>query len=171
MNKFLQDPPGKVTKREAIYTNLAKLKVMGELDFADCYHQLRFRNDTPGDKKKLGYLCIKTAFGSLAFSRAPMGLLGMDVFQDELTDTLFGDLVLAGKLCKIADNVYFEGDTIDDMFCVFLEIVIRCHKANLRIKPLNVKLKIKAAYILGLHWQEGTLSPSRHKLDPLAHCD
>lgn len=34
-----------------------------------------------------------------------MGLLGMDVYQDELTDRLFRDLVISGKLCKIADNV------------------------------------------------------------------
>ena len=42
-----------------------------------------------------------------------MGLLGMDVFQDKLTD-LFGVLVLAGKLCKIADNIYLGGNTLID---------------------------------------------------------
>ena len=41
----------------------------------------------------------------MTFARAPMGLLGMDVYQDELTDRLFGDLVQANKLVKIADNV------------------------------------------------------------------
>ena len=171
VNKFLQDPPGKVTTKEAIYTNLAKWKYMGEADFTDCYHQLKFRMDTPGDKKKLAYLCIKTAFGTLAFTRAPMGLLGMDVFQDELTDALFGDLVLAGKVCKIADNIYFGGDTLDEMLSVFEELVKRCHKANLRFKIKKIRLNIKSADILGLHWQQGTLTPSRHKLDPLAHCD
>ena len=62
---------------------------------------------------KLGYLCVHTAYGTLAYTWAPMGLLGMDVFQDKLTD-LFGVLVLAGKLCKIADNIYLGGNTLID---------------------------------------------------------
>ena len=44
-----------------------------------------------------------------------MGLLGMDSFQDELTDHLFGDLVSAGQVVKIADNVYFGGNTEDEL--------------------------------------------------------
>ena len=144
---------------------------MGKLDISDCYFQLKFKSINPCDKNKLGYLCIRTAFGTLAFTRAPMGLLGMDVFQDELTDTVFGDLVLAGKVCKIANNIYFGGDTVDEMLAIFKQLITRCHKADLRIKPPKIKLNIKAADILGLLWQHGTLSPSRHKLDPLAHCD
>ena len=86
-------------------------------------------------------------------------------------DRLFGDLVLAGKMCKIADNLYFGGDTVADMLSVFQEIISRCDTAQCRINPPKVTLNLKAADILGLHWQRGTLTPSRHKLDPLAHCD
>ena len=103
MNRFLKDPPGKVTKTDQIYSSLANRKVMGELDFSDFYFQLPFKTDTPADKKKLGYLCVRTGMGTLTFARAPMGLLGMDVWQDELTDRVLGDLVLAGQVVKIAD--------------------------------------------------------------------
>ena len=58
MNKFLKDPPGKVTKVEQIYTSMASWKVMGELDFSDFYFQLKFRNQTPADKVKLSYMCV-----------------------------------------------------------------------------------------------------------------
>ena len=40
INKYLQDPPGKVTTHATIYTNLAKWKVMAELDFSDLYNQI-----------------------------------------------------------------------------------------------------------------------------------
>ena len=88
LNKFLEDPPGKITKTESIYTSLANWEYMGELDFSDFYFQTKFRTDTESDKQKLGYLCIRTARGILCLSSATMGLLGMDVFQDELTDEL-----------------------------------------------------------------------------------
>jgi len=95
------DPPGKITKTDTIYTSLASLEFMGELDFSDFYFQIKFRTDTERDKQKLGYLCIRTAMA------ATQGLLGMDVYKDELTDKVFDDLVLSGHLVKIADNVYF----------------------------------------------------------------
>ena len=87
---------------------------MGELDFSDFYYQMQLKNESSADKKKLGYLCIRTGFGTMTFARALMGLLGMDVYQDKLTDRLFGDLVQAGKLVKIADNIHFSGETIPD---------------------------------------------------------
>ena len=171
INKYLQSPPGKITKIQDIYSNLASWKVMGELDFTDFYFQIPFNTETPRSKKKMAYLCIRTAFGTLCFQRAAMGLLGMDVVQDELTDKLFGDLVLEGKVCKIADNVYFGGETVDEMISVLKIILDRCMAASLRIKPSSLSLNIQSADILGLHWNRGTLSPSKHKLDPLAQCD
>ena len=44
MNKYLRDPPGKVTKTEQIYSALANWKIIGELDFSDFYFQLPFKN-------------------------------------------------------------------------------------------------------------------------------
>ena len=35
----------------------------------------------------------------------------MDAIQEELTDRVFGDLVLGGKLVKQADKLYFGGET------------------------------------------------------------
>ena len=97
-----------------------------------------------------------------------MGLLGMDAVQEELTDKVLGDLVLKGAVAKVADNVYFGAATLTDLHLVFEEIVFRCQLANLRLKPSKIFLNIKHADILGLHWDRGTLSPTHHKLDPLA---
>ena len=46
----------------------------------------------------------------------------------------------------------------------------RCSLANLRIKPAKIHINIAYADILGLHWNQGTLSPSPHKIDPIACC-
>ena len=171
LNKFLMDPPGKITKTESIYTAMANWEYMGELDFSDFYFQIKFRTDTDADKQKLGYLCIRSAMGTLCFSTATQGLLGMDVYQDELTDKLFGDLVLSGNLIKLADNVYFGANSLQDFQQLFETILHRCDAANLRLKPNKLKLNVQSADILGLHWHRGALSPSHHKLDPLSVCE
>ena len=171
LNKFLMDPPGKITKTDTIYTSLASWEFMGELDFSDFYFQIKFRADSERDKQKLGYLCIRTAMGTMCFTAATMGLLGMDVYQDELTDKVFGDLALSGHLVKIADNVYFGADSLANFVKLFQTILHRIETADLRIKPSKLKLNVQSADILGLHWHRGTLSPSQHKLDPLAQCE
>ena len=43
-------------------------------------------------------LCFRTAVDTMCFSSATMALLGIDVYQDELTDTLLGDLFLSGHV-------------------------------------------------------------------------
>jgi len=100
-----------------------------------------------------------------------MGLLGMDVYQDELTDRIFGDLVLSNHFSKLADNIYFGANNIKDFQRIFHTILQRCKESDLRIKPSKESLNVQNSDILGLHWQKGKLSPSQHKLDPLAECD
>ena len=171
LNKHLQDMPGEVKKSEAIYSAIATWSHMGEIDFCDMYWQLPFRTNTAKARKKIAYLRVKTSFGVLCYTQAPMGLLGMDTWQSLLTDKLFGDLVLAGKVVTIADNMYFGGGSITELQQTFEDIIARCDKANLRIKPEKIKINVRSAEILGLHWNAGSLTPSPHKLDPLAHCE
>ena len=170
LNKYLQNPPGEVTKPEKIFASVASWKYMAEIDAKDCYFQIPLRANGR-HKKLLAYMCIKTALGTLCFTRAAMGLLGMDVFQDEMMQRVFGDLILQGKLVTLADNIYFGADTLEGLAAIFEEVLSRCESADLRIKPSKVHINLKSADILGLHWSAGTLSPSPHKLEPLAHCD
>ena len=170
LNKYLQNPPGEVTKPEKIFASVASWKYMAEIDAKDCYFQIPMRTDKK-NKKKLAYMCIKTALGTLCFTRAAMGLLGMDVFQDEMMQRIFGDLILQGKLVTLADNIYFGADTLEGLAALLEEVLSRCEAADLRIKPSKVHINLKSADILGHHWSEGRLSPSPHKLEPLAHCE
>ena len=171
VNKYLSPIPSKANDPMMIYTHLASWNFLGELDFADFYWQLKFNMQTMKEKRQLGYLCIRTVGGVLAYARGPNGLLGMDAVCDQLTDKLFGDLVLQGKVVKLADNLYFGGETISELHSIFHEIMRRCHLSNLRIKPQKISINIANADILGLHWDKGTLKPSAHKLEPLATCE
>ena len=71
-----------------------------------------------------------------------MGLLGMDTFQDELTDQMFSDLVLAGNVVKIADNLNFWGNTEEEFIKVFQMIISQCKEGNLRLKHKTIKLNV-----------------------------
>ena len=79
--------------------------------------------------------------------------------------------MMAGKLCKMTYNVYFGGDDLADLVSIFKEVTSRIDQSDLCAKPSKIKIDIKTADILGLCWQGGTLTPSQHKLGPLAPCD
>ena len=81
--------------------------------------------------EKVGYLCVHTAVGTYCFSRASMGLLGMDMYQDKLTDKVIEDLVLAGHVVKLADNVYFGANSFSEFIEVFCTILEQCDIADL----------------------------------------
>ena len=66
--------------------------------------------------------------------------------------------------------MYFGANSLEDFSKVFTTIIARCDTADLKLKPGKLRLKIQEADILGLNWNRGRLSPSRHKLDPLAEC-
>ena len=56
------------SNHSCIYTNLAKWEVMAKLYFSNFYHQIKFKNNTHINRKKLGYLCVHTAYGTLAYT-------------------------------------------------------------------------------------------------------
>ena len=64
---------------------------------------------------------------------------------------VFGDLIEANSLIKIADNIYFGGNDVSDLHTTFEEIIKRIAHSDLRAKPSKIKLNIVAADILGLH--------------------
>jgi hypothetical protein len=56
---------------------------------------------------------------------------------------------------------------IQDLFEI---IISRIYEADLRLKASKINLKVKSADTRGLHWEARKLSPTPHKLDPLAQC-
>ena len=57
-----------------------------------------------------------------------------------------------------------------DFHATFEELIKRIAESDLRVKPNKLKLNVVSADILGLHWTQGKLTPSHHKLNPLACC-
>ena len=48
------------------------------------------------------------------YTRSPQGLPRFSEYQEELTDIVFGDMILQGKIAKWADNIYIGADTERD---------------------------------------------------------
>ena len=143
---------------------------MAELDLTDMFYQIPWRSSSPGDIKKMSYLCTQTDLGTLVYVRAPQGLPGISEYEEELTDTVFGDMVVQGKTVKQADNLYIGGSNTTEFIQNLEEVCKRLSQGNLRVKPSKVIIAIVDTSIMGWHWHKGTLTPSVHKINPLTVC-
>ena len=114
---------------------------------------MKIRTETPSDFNKLSYLCIQTDEGSLVYTRAPQGLPGVSEYEEELTDTVFGDMVTKVKMAKWADNIYVGGEDKKSFLENIKEVCSRMKTCHLRAAPRKTIIAIKETMIMGWHWK------------------
>ena len=171
LQKYISAIPAKIVKRDKILQMCANWKYMAEIDLTNMFFQIPMKKSNDSDIKKLSYLCIQTDEGTYYYDRAPQGLPGISEYEEELTDTVFGDLVIQGKVVKYADNIYLGGSTKNKFIEIFEEVLIRLNASNLRINPSKLIVGTVETTIMGWHWNKGILTPSVHKLNPLSVCE
>ena len=54
--------------------------------------------------------------GTRVYVRAAMGIPGSEVALEELLCRVLGDLIEEGVVCKIADNLFCGGQTLEELY-------------------------------------------------------
>ena len=102
--------PSLLPNVEKILQSIAGWKVAVKADLTTAYWQMEMK------KESQKYCGVHTPFkGLLVYNRGVMGLPGVEVALEELTCLLLGDMVEAGKVAKLADDLFIGGDSIDDL--------------------------------------------------------
>ena len=171
LQKFILNIPAKVVNKEKIHQRCANFKFMAEFDFTNMFYQIKMKKNDLKDKEKLAYLSVQSDRGTLIYVRGPQGLPGISECQEELTDTVLGDMVVDGKAIKFADNVYIGGTTENELIDNFKEMCRRLKNSNLRVGASKLVVGLVSTTILGWEWNRGVLSPSAHKINPLTVCE
>ena len=122
----------------------------------------------PMQKSSLKYLGVITLFKGLrVYTRAAMGMPGSTEHLDELMSRVIGDLMHAGKVIKIADDLYTGGNSIDELLLNWEHILQRFLKNNLRLSATKTVVCPVTTTILGWVWSSGRIQASPHKITPL----
>ena len=101
-----------------------------------------------------------------------MGLPGSEAALDEVLSRIFGDLIQAGKMVKVADDLYVGANDIDTLISTWREVLQRLYLNGLRLSPDKTICCPTSTTILGWVWtQGGTIRPSSHRLNALAVCE
>lgn len=159
---YAKPVPTKSTSSEEILRFLAQYRYIIKTDMTKQFFQL------PMTKSSMKYLGVITPYkGIRVYTRAAMGMPGSTEHLDELTSRIFGDMVEAGKVIKIADDLYAGADSIPNLLDIWEELLMKMEQNNLRLSATKTVICPISTTILGWQWSQGTIAPSPHKLSPL----
>ena len=111
---------------------------------------------------------VATAFkGVRVFVRSAMGMPGSETALEEVMCRVLGPLLRDGSVAKIADDLYCDGNTPQELLHNWKRVLHALHKCNLRLPAHKTIISPKTTTILGWIWNAGSLSASLHRLNTL----
>ena len=135
-------------------------------DIKDAYYHVPLSQDS------CKYVGVVTPYkGTFVYRRSVMGLPGSESALEELLNRIFGDLVKAGKMVKVADDLFLGSTSVDGLADTWREVLKRLHLNGLRLSPHKTRICPSTATILGWEWSHGSIRPGAHRLNALSHCE
>ena len=163
---YCRPSPSLMPDCDSTLRSIASWNYMIITDFTTAYYGLPLR------KSSMKYTGIASPMkGVFVYTVGCMGLPGTEVALEELTSLLFGDMVMKGKVAKLADDLFVGGETIEELYENFEKVLEILTENNLKLKAKKTYIAPKSATILGWIWSAGSLQASSHKLCGLSECD
>ena len=145
---------------------IATWKYLIKTDFTEAYFQI------PLKKSSMRYCGVVTPMrGVYVYTAGCMGLPGTEVALEELTNLLFGHMVMKGQVAKLADDLFIGGATPKELLSNLEQVLGILLENDLRLSARKTSIAPKTVTILGWVWSNGYLKASPHKLSALTECD
>ena len=162
---FCRPTPSVMPDVDTILRSIASWKYIIKTDWSKAYYQIPMKKES---KKFCG---VYTPFkGLMVYNVGCMGLPGVEVALEELTCLILGDMVMEGKVSKIADDLFIGGNTPKELLENFHLVLQRALTNNIKLSAPKTIIAPKEVTILGWSWSAGQLKASPHRLLALASC-
>ncbi|XP_033749128.1 uncharacterized protein LOC117333788 [Pecten maximus] len=125
----------------------------------------------PLSRVSMEYCCVATPYkGVRVYVRSAMGMPGSETALEELTCQVLGDLVEAGCVAEVADDLYIGGNSFEELCQNWRNVLQALHRCNLNLSATKTTIAPRQTTILGWVWRLGTLQASPHRLATLITC-
>ena len=164
--EYARPQPTCTSNVEHVLHQVGQWKYLIKADLTSSYHQIPLSPDS------YKYVGIMSPFkGTFVYKRSVMGLPGSESALEELLSRIFGDLIQAGKMIKLADDIYCGSDTFEDLVGTWDEVLKRLVQNGLKLSPNKTVCCPTQTTILGWIWEQGRIKPSSHRLNAMAACE
>lgn len=164
--QYAKRPPSCSQRSEQVLRFLAKWDYIIITDMTKQFFQM------PVTKASMKYLGVLTPYKGLrVYTRAAMGMPGSTEHLDQLMRRILGDLMHEGSVSKIADDLYVGAKTMEGLLQAWERVLQQFQTNNLRLSAKKTVICPRSSVVLGWIWSKGSISPSPHKMNPLATAD
>ena len=139
----LRNPELKASKINDVLQKIGSFKYLIKTDLTKSFFQIKVAEDS------IAYLGTITPFkGVRVYTRAAMGMPGSSEWLSELMSRVVGDLVMAGYILMIADDLYVGGSTIEELITSWENLLARMEKNNLKLSAPKTVICPKSTTVL-----------------------
>ena len=144
---------------------IAQWKHVITTDLTKAFYQIPLSN------KSMKYCGVVTPFrGVRVYTRCATGMPGSETALEELMCRVVGELLKAGVVAKIADDLYCGGDSPEELFNNWQAVLSALRANNLTLARGKTVINPKSTVIVVWVWCQGTLQASSHRIATLSTC-
>ena len=163
VGEYTKPQPTLMPDTNSVLRQIAEYNELIVTDLTSAYWQIELSQES------MKYCGIVTPFkGTRVYGRGAMGMPGTETALEELLSRILGDLMTAGHVTKIADDIYCGGSNVEEVKRHWVEVLKLLKKNGLKLSAHKTTVCPKSVNILGWVWQKGTIKASPHKTVTLA---
>ena len=165
VDRYSKPQPSLMPDVDSTLRTIAPWKYIIKTDLTRAFYQI------PLSKSSLKYCGVATPFrGIRVYTRSAMGMPGSETALEELMRRVLGNLLQEGHVAKLADDLYYGGDTPEELLATWARVLEALDRCNLRLSASKTVICPKTTIVLGWVWTQGCLSASPHCIATLTSC-
>ena len=162
VGQYAKPQPALMPDTNQVLRAVGNWKYLIKTDLSSAYWQI------PLSKDSMKFCGIVTPFkGVRVYTRGAMGMPGTETALEELLSRVLGELIAAGGVIKIADDLMLGSDTPQNLLKVWSDVLEALQENGLRLSATKTFCCPSTVMMLGWIWREGTLQASPHKISAL----
>lgn len=166
VGRYSKPQPSLMPDVDSTLRQVAQWRHLIATDLTNAFYQIPLSCDS------MKYCGVVTPFrGVRVYARSAMGMPGSETALEELMCRVLGDLLQAGVVAKLADDLYCGGNSPEELLDNWTSVLCALNRCNLRLSASKTVINPRSTNILGWVWTQGKLSPSPHRVSTLAACE
>ena len=162
VGRYSKPQPSLLSDTDTILRSIAEWKYLIKTDLTQSYQILLSHSS-------MKFCGIATPYkGIRLYTRCAMGMPGLETALEELMSRVLGEFIVKGFVAKIADDLYVGGDTEDELFSHWQQVLQALAKNNLGLSAHKTTIAPQTTIVLGWLWRQGTIQVSPHRITALA---
>ena len=162
LNQFIKPPPASHPTIKEARDALAKANYHIHLDLSNWFYQSGM------DRKDIQFLgTVHPSKGVVVYTVEPQGLAGASEHAYEKLARIYGPLIAAGKLTRMADGLHVLANTIEDGYETLSEVFRLARFCGLHFKPTKIEIFPRRTVLFGWNLVDHAWTPTAHNISSL----